>query len=141
GIVDDCSEFDLHGPGCMGSVDDIGVAIPTRAASAITHIVLHSTAGARTATFRSEVSWAADRRNCYWAHYYVGKDGTIVQISRDTELAQHVRDNHVQGSAGFGIGNDNAIGIEIFNNADGTHYPGRQLSAVVRLFDFLMLVH
>lgn len=123
----------VPGPGVHS--DDVAVPIPLRPAGGdIRHIVLHSTAGASGTQFNGEVSWAANRRNLYWAHYYVGKDGTIVRISEDGEIANHVRGNN-------GIDNDNAIGIEIFNNSDTSNYPGRQISAVVRLCDMLMRLH
>jgi hypothetical protein len=110
------------------------VPVPTRAAGGIQHIVLHSTGNASNAVrFSGEVLNAQQPANRAWAHYYVGKDGTIVQISADTDVANHTRSN-----AALGITNDNAIGIEIFNNSPNQNYPGRQVSAIVRLVDFLM---
>jgi hypothetical protein len=131
--VDDAGEFKgVSGGPCTGPIDDESVPIPTRTANSISYIVLHSTAGTAKSTFAGEVSWASSDRNPAWAHYYVGKDGTIVQVSSDTDIA-----NHVFGT-GAGVNNANAIGIEIFDNVNVTHYTGRQLSAVVRLCDFLM---
>lgn len=153
GKVDDEGEFELNGrpagpavpaacvAGPARQSDDVAVAIPTRPAGNIRYIVLHSTAGKSGTRFNGEVSWAAHRRNLYWAHYYVGKDGTIVQISEDTEIANHVIGNNSAASAGNGINNDNAIGIEIYNNSDTSNYPGRQISAVVRLCDLLVRLH
>ena len=41
-------------------------------------------------------------------------------------------------AASAAINNTNAIGIEIFRNANETFYSGRQISAVIRLVDFLL---
>ena len=143
GVTDDCSEFEgVAGSACgTMNIDDVRVAIPTRTSNQITHIVLHSTAGAAGTSFRGEVSWASNGRNCYWAQYYVGKDGTIVQVSADTEIAQHVKPNNTMGHAGFGINNTNSIGIEIYNNTGVDNYPGRQVAAVARLVDHLLRTH
>jgi hypothetical protein len=124
----------------------------------VTHIVLHSTAGPEN----QEVAGAAvtglkaltgdpDFSSVKgWAHYYVGRDGTIIQIVEDNIVARHVFDRTVNGVA---VNNENSIGIEIVNfntrpdgdptetPRSGDPYPGRQISAVVRLVDYLIRKH
>jgi len=129
----------IPGPGNMHDDFDemLTGATWTRTSGDIQHIVLHSTEGA--GRFGGTITYATERCNRFWAQYYVGKDGTIVQISPDTTIAQHIR------SLG-GITNDNSIGIEIDHPASGganaqDHYPGRQVSAIIRLCDFLLRSH
>ncbi|MDP9475915.1 MAG: N-acetylmuramoyl-L-alanine amidase, partial [Actinomycetota bacterium] len=115
----------------------------------IQNVVLHSTAGGPGHTFEGEVTWAQSRRNLYTAHYFVDKDGTIAQIADDDRVLNHTRTNNT-----LGVSNDNAIGIEIFNNCarDAAEvpndicdpdepYPGAQVAGVVRLVDFLLREH
>jgi hypothetical protein len=95
----------------------------------VTEIILHSTATPRGSRFYGGILRGA-RENENWAHYYVDLDGTIVQVTADDQEAQHAENR-----------NGRTIGIEIFHNLDTTQYSGRQISAVVRLCDFLLRKH
>lgn len=108
--------------------------LATRPAANIAAIVLHSTNnGNATRSFEGELGWAADDCNGFFAHYYINRDGAIYQVADDLAQARHTA-----SSASLGVGNNNSIGIEIFNNV-GEPFDGRQLSAVIRLVDFLMV--
>lgn len=137
-LVDEADEFMCSGGLCPGPCDDVDAMIDTRPATDIRYIVLHCTAGPAGNTFGGETALAASSTWAYWAHYYVGKDGTIVQSSLDTQITQHVKNNNAAGTPGNGINNGNSIGIEIYSNEGVQNYPGRQLSAVVRLCDYLI---
>lgn len=129
--LDNASEYKGSGGLCAGANDDAAVNVPTRPTSAITHIVLHSTASPSVQSFKKIVEVTANDSVLYWAQYYVGLEGTIVQISTDDVEAQHVVGN-------LGITNANSIGIEIFHQVPTENYPGRQIAALVRLCDFLL---
>src|SRR6185503_12978644 len=104
---------------CGGSTN-----LDTRAnaGSSVEAIVLHSTnSGNTNRTFNGELGWATSDCNGFFAHYYLDRNGSIYQIVDDATIAQHTRD-----SATLGIGNDNSIGIEIFNNV-GEPYDGRMI--------------
>ncbi len=95
-------------------------------------IVVHSTNNGRpTYDFESELGWAADDCNPYFAHYYIDRSGVIFQVVDDLLVSQHV------GPGNFGLSNSTAIGVELFNNV-GEPFDGRQLAALARLVDFLM---
>lgn len=110
------------------------VNMGSRIAGDIGAIVLHSTNnGQSRRTFDGELGWAGDNCNKYFAHYYVNRDGSIYQVADDLKIAFHAG---VFPASPLGVINDNSIGIEIFNNV-GEPYDGRQLSAVIRLVDYL----
>jgi hypothetical protein len=113
----------------------------TRPEADITRIVLHSTSNSNVPrTFADEVSSCAIRPNkCKgFAHYYMGRDGSIVQVALDALLAVHTRTS--TSTAFPPISNGNSIGIEIFNNV-GEPYDGRQVTSLIRLIDFLIRLH
>ncbi len=106
----------------------------TRAAAGTTvdAIVLHSTNnGNSTNTFDGELGWATNDCTKFFAHYYLARDGRIFQVVDDNTVALHTAPN-----AALGISNDNAIGIEIFNNV-GEPYDGRMIASLIRLLDYL----
>ena len=112
----------------------------TRPGSAVKYIVLHSTGGGNPKQrFQDVLRYALASRTCFWAHYYVDKDGTVVQVTQDPWVAHHVCANGI-----LGVNNSNSIGIELFNTCNSERcmpdepYPGRQLSAIVRLMDSLI---
>ena len=110
------------------------VNMVNRTAGNIGAIVLHSTNNGQShRTFDGELGWAANNCNKYFAHYYVNRDGLIYQVADDLKIAFHTG---VTPASPLDIENIDAIGIEIFNNV-GEPYDGRQLSAVIRLVDFL----
>ena len=113
-----------------GAVNTSQVALPTRVAAGITAILLHSTNGGSTHTFSNELGWGADECNLFFAHYYVDRDGSIYQLADDLSVVNH--------TANGTYTNDNAIGIEMFNNV-GEPYDGAQVNAVIRLVDYLTL--
>jgi hypothetical protein len=76
------------------------------------------------------LGWGADFCNLAFAHYYIDREGEIFQLVDDLNVAFHV------GPGSLGISNGNSIGIELFNNV-GEPYDGRQISAAIRLADFL----
>ena len=78
----------------------------------IDHIVLHYTAGGGSA------EQVASMQTCYKAHYYVDREGNIVQAYHDYELAHHAGFSKTQDqyhSNVEGWHNQNSIGIEIVN--------------------------
>jgi hypothetical protein len=111
----------------------------------ITRIVVHSTAGSRvTGTFSGMVNNCAlepylagpPTRGCKGvAHYYISREGVIVQVVEDEKKAAHVLPD-----LNTTITNTNSIGIELFNNV-GEPYDGRQITALVRLVDMLVRLH
>jgi hypothetical protein len=114
--------------------------VASRPAGPITRIVLHSTSNGKPKTaFADEVICAIHPDRCpSFAHYYVGRDGTIVRIATDNLLAEHTRTS--TGTVFPTVSNDNSIGIEVFNNV-GEPYDGRQITALVRLVDMLIRLH
>ncbi|MBI5746848.1 MAG: N-acetylmuramoyl-L-alanine amidase [Nitrospirae bacterium] len=101
----------------------------------ITKIVLHSTANTNVRrTFANEIARCAiDRTQCPgFAHYYIDRDGSIIQVTEDANLSLHTRSNN-----DLDVDNDNSIGIEIFNNV-GEPYDGRQITALIQLMDILI---
>ena len=61
--------------------------------STTTRIVLHSTDNGDTSTrLAGEVKCAIDPKRCpeNFAHYYIGRDGSIVQVVKDDNKAWHV---------------------------------------------------
>lgn len=132
--TDNSSEFRGAGGLCPGVIDDVAAAVSTRPLGNIAHIVLHSTASPANQSFARLVEVTAQDTCAYWAQYYVGLDGTIVQVSGDNTEAQHVVGNGT-------VNNNNSIGIEIFHQVPTENYPGRQVAAIVRLCDHLLKVH
>lgn len=116
----------------------------------IEYIVLHSTVSAYNQSLERMVYEERDNEDDgLFATYYVGRDGRIVQMFGDEYKASHVcvfsaanpngcpnSQNGIQD-----INNTRSIGIEIVNASDGQNrtenYTGRQISAAVRLVDFL----
>ncbi len=132
GKTDNWSEYKgVAGSACTGTIDDVPGPVPHHSLAGIAHIVLHSTASPSVQGFSKLIEVTAGDTCLYWAQYYVGLDGTIVQISTDDVEAQHVKGN-------LGITNTNSIGIEIFHQTNVENYPGRQIAALVRLCDFLL---
>jgi hypothetical protein len=130
----------------------------------IDYVVLHNTAGGGKdlnnkddfsvhTTFEGEVRWAASADSCTGGAYYVGKDGTIVQVSEDNQVVNHIGYSGPDpDNPSDNISKQNSIGIEIHNDACGptstktvceppAEYPGAQVAGVVRLVDFLMRKH
>lgn len=104
----------------------------TRTASQIEGIVVHSTNGGnRDGVFGGPITWAIDRCTQAFTHYYIDRNGEIVQIVDDLNESIHV------GSGGFGLEDSNTIGIELYLNV-GEPYDGRQIAALIRLVDYLM---
>lgn len=106
--------------------------IATRLSSQIEAIIVHSTNnGNQTRDFNSELGWATNNCNRFFAHYYIDRKGAIYQVSDDLSLLLHTSPGEI------GINNANSIGIELFLN-EGEPYDGRQISSLIRLADFLM---
>lgn len=134
-VENKCSNFDY-------TVNTI-VPLKPRSTSQITRIILHNTDNADpkgNVRFSGEIAQATKGETCAWAHYYVDVDGTIVEVTDPSDEANHAEN-----------GNSNSIGIEIFHNRytkDPNRvtptvedvnrvYPGAQISAVVRLINYL----
>jgi N-acetylmuramoyl-L-alanine amidase len=91
-------------------------------------IVIHATAGA---SLDSAVEWMRNPKSKVSSHYCIGKDGTIVQLVKDTDSAWHAGASEWKGQKDL---NKNSIGIELVNLNDGKDtYPNPQINALARL--------
>lgn len=108
-----------------------------RTVAQIAGVVVHSTNNGNVSRdFNSELGWAADNCNRFFTHYYINRNGDIYQVVDDLRITEHVG-QVTPPPAGLGLSNANSIGIELFLNV-GEPYDGRQMSALVRLTDFLL---
>ncbi len=103
--------------------------------SVISNIVLHSTSNTNIGrTFQNEISTCAIQQVACggFAGYYISRDGTIVQVAEDRNVAHHTQINEL-----LEVSNSNSIGIELFNNV-GEPYNGAQMTALTQLIDMLI---
>ena len=94
-----------------------------RSSGPINQIVLHYTT---SSNINGTISWFQNPASRVSAHYIVGRDGTIVQMVRDSDKAWH--------AAGF---NDRTIGIENVA-APGQQLAGPQSESLASLCKWLM---
>ncbi len=105
----------------------------------IKKIVIHSTNnGNVTRKFANEITdCAIEPAKCkYSAHYYIDRDGTIVQVALDDQKALHAG----RRNESLDVDNDNSVGIELFNNV-GEPYNGMEIASLIRLVDMLVRLH
>ncbi len=108
------------------------LALATRTAGQIDGIVAHSSNGGNhQGVFSGPVAWAMDACVRFFAHYYIDRNGEIVQLVDDLHSPEHA------GAGSLGLTNANTIGIELYLNV-GEPYDGRQIAALIRLVDYLM---
>ncbi len=110
------------------------------ATAQIAKIVIHSTDNGGplglTREFKDEIKGCAISKGCkFFAHYYIDRDGSIMQVVEDSNLALHTLSN-----TDLNVSNSNSIGIVLATVAE-YHYDGRQLTALVRLIDILIRLH
>lgn len=124
---------DYHNCKAPGGVpNNTQLNLTARPASQIAGIAIHSTnSGNVNKIFNYELGWATNDCNQAFTHYYIDRDGSIYQVADDLLVTYHV------AGGNFGLDNDTTIGIELFDNV-GEPYDGRQISAMIRLVDFLM---
>ena len=116
------------------------------ATAQIAKIVLHSPehsteSGNMRRTFTREINGCAVNERCrFFAHYYIDRDGSIMQVVEDSNLASHILPN-----TELSVNNSNSIGIVLFNNTEfipkQPSYDRRQRTALVQLVDLLIRLH
>ena len=91
---------------------------------AITCLVVHATA---TSGIESPRRWLCDPTAKKSAHYLIGKDGTVLQLVQDKDIAWHAGESEWKGKKWV---NHFSIGIELVNLNDGKDpYPLAQLNS------------
>lgn len=112
-------------------VDRVAVVDGAPRDQAIDVVVLHSTGGPdcdpsfafHTAGLEAMVNYFVTRNDGISIHYLVGRDGTVVSMVPESQVAHHVRG-----------ANSRSIGIEMINNGDGNDpYPEAQVHRVTEL--------
>lgn len=97
----------------------------------ISQVVLHATGGFacdpavafHSGTLNGHVRWFQDRTDGVSIHYIVGRDGEIVRMVPESQVA-----NHVAGH------NTDSIGIELINDGNGRDvYEAAQITALQAL--------
>lgn len=103
------------------------------AARNIELVIMHCTAG----SFASAVQWLlnGDRENPTSAHYVVAKDGRVIQLVAENDIAYHAGYGAWKGKASI---NSRSVGIELENNPgkdgkSGDPYPDPQMEAALWL--------
>ncbi len=79
------------------------------------------------------------------AHYMIGKDGRIVQMVRDVDIAYHAGESSWHGleyknpKSGTPTMNNCSIGIELVNKNDGSDlYPEAQIAALILIGSWII---
>lgn len=93
----------------------------------ISAIVIHYT---DSLTLESPVDWFKDKASGVSAHYVIGRDGTVVQMVKDTDVAWHAGRSTLGGEPNV---NEFSIGIELVGTQD-SGFVDRQLAS---LYDLL----
>lgn len=104
------------------------VASPNRRkrSAPITAIVIHYT-GANT--LESTLEWFQRPESQVSAHYVIGRDGRVVQMVRDDDVAWHAGRSVLAGQANV---NRFSLGIELVGTAD-SGFPDAQMAALFAL--------
>lgn len=106
---------------------------PERVSDQITQIVIHSTHVSSSMSYNEVI--AHSLRTCAFAHYYIDRDGTVIQRFDDLLAARHTRstDNAV---------NLSSIGIELYSTTvqerSGEPFTEKQQKSLARLTAQLM---
>ena len=106
---------------------------PDRNSEQVTQIVIHSTHVIPSLSFNEVI--AHSLTTCAFTHYYINRDGTVIQRFDDLRVARHTRsiDDTV---------NLSSIGIELYSTTvqerSGKPFTDRQRKALVRLTAQLM---
>ncbi|MBT3218644.1 MAG: N-acetylmuramoyl-L-alanine amidase [Proteobacteria bacterium] len=117
-------------------VDRVVSVVGAPRAQPIDIVVLHSTGGPdcdprfafRTSALDSMVNYFANRNDGISIHYVIGRDGTVVSMVPETQVAHHVRG-----------ANNRSIGIEMINNGDGNDpYPEAQVRRATDLLEDIL---
>lgn len=99
----------------------------------ITRIILHSTHVAPSLSFKEVVNHSLT--NCAFTHYYIDRDGTVIQRFRDLQVAPHTRS--IEDAV-----NQSSIGIELYSTTaqerSRTPFTSKQIDALQRLTARLM---
>lgn len=103
----------------------------------ISCLVLHATA---TSGIDSPREWLCNPESEASAHYLVGRDGKILQLVDEDNVAWHAGESRWRGTEyvnpkdGKTTVNNRSIGIEMVNSNDGKMpYPPEQVAAVLAL--------
>lgn len=84
-------------------------------------VVVHATEGA----FPHDLAWLRRLGSKVSAHYYIGRDGRIVQLVKESRRAWHAGISRYHGRTGV---NDFSLGVEMEN--DGRPYTAQQYDAL-----------
>lgn len=99
----------------------------------ISRIVIHSTHVVPSFSFKEVVNHTLMR--CAFAHYYIDRDGTIIQRFKDLQVAPHTRSID-------DVVNQSSIGIEVYSTTaqerSSKPYTSKQIEALARLTARLM---
>lgn len=93
----------------------------------ITCVVIHSTA---TGGLSSPLEWLTLPASKVSAHYLIDKDGTIIRLVLEPDIAWHAGESVWNGQAHV---NAFSIGIELVNPNDGSEYPPAQFASCLEL--------
>jgi hypothetical protein len=86
----------------------------TRAMGDVTAIVIHTT---EDASYGAAITWFQDPSGDTSAHYVVRRDGSVVQMVREKDIAHHAG---TPGIAASWVWNERSIGIEVERLANAT---------------------
>lgn len=94
----------------------------------ITCVVIHATA---TSGLVSPKEWLCNPASKVSAHYLIGRDGQILQLVHEADIAWHAGQSTWKGKNGV---NAFSVGIELVNANDGIMpYPDEQLDSAAAL--------
>lgn len=94
----------------------------------ISCVVLHATA---TSGLSSPLEWLTLPKSKASAHYLIDKDGSIINLVGERDIAWHAGESFWDGQAHV---NGFSIGIELVNPNDGVYpYPEEQVQACAEL--------
>jgi len=104
-----------------------------RTVDQITRIVIHSTHVDPSVSFKEVVQHSLNA--CAFAHYYIDRDGTVIQRFKDSGVAPHTRS--IEDAV-----NRSSIGIELYSTTrqekSRRPFTSRQIEALMRLTARLM---
>jgi N-acetylmuramoyl-L-alanine amidase len=103
---------------------------PRRLPREISAIVLHYTASMSLA---GTVSWFKNPGSKVSAHYVIDRDGSIVQMVADSQIAYHAGESSLQGRSNV---NEFSLGIELVGTAD-SGFTVQQIKALYDLLAYL----
>lgn len=103
----------------------------------ITAVVLHYTS---SMSLEGTVAWFLDKRSAVSAHYVIGREGRVVQMVRDEDVAWHAGRSamfpHEKPPREPGV-NAFSLGIELVGTAD-SGFTDRQLASLYSLLELLV---